>query len=754
MKKGLAFILALTMVLGSFGFAFAGSDSDGIDTISNISSENSIQVNYKSENSLAIEMSGADFVVIKQSSDFVLVWLADKIDNETDRQAFYSKLQAADPSLNVNYEDVIFTSNNQWTNTSASNVGAYYFVVPGSELIYDNGNTTLSSEYAVAGGGKVSHFLIGKFKTTPKYNIEYMINKNVVVSGGAFTEKTFDFDIKVTGLEGSAIKSSVYSKQITIAAGDYNGSAAFEMNGLKASDFPLRLEFKETSVSGDGWACDGSSYCVDVTLENGIVTYGNLIKIGDESFEPSVENEVTFTNYYNGKYQLSFPIEKDVQGDSGFPAEKFTFTATTTPGGAVVGASTMILTSDQASGNIDVELPAESKFPVTLAVQETKGDNPSWKYDGGCYLVTVGLVDGVPTITDIKSMPKDHSMTAVESNNVVDSIVFTNNYTAPLTFEIPFTKSIDGEKYGSETFHFAAQLILNDSEVAVISESESLSFSDGLATTDGAFKFELTSTQAAAWLPAQVKIVEEKGNTDGWDYDQNVLWAEVDKDGKIVQYTLNQTVTDSITFENKYKGAPIELLIPIKKIGNIEQGSFTSQTFNFDVSVQKGELWEALSGTSITLTYPNTMSGTATLKFTEDQLEEYIVNDGDTILLKIVEKSSGANYWTYDNTAYYVQITKNTDEWNWKLLSEAKEITFSNSYSYTSGSGTKDDSDKPTYEIEDNEIPITSDPGDIDMISIPQAEIPQTGGIGAAVFLALGGFTATLGTGLRKKEKR
>jgi len=506
----------------------------------------------------------------------------------------------------------------------------------------------------------------------PKYKVDLTINKVVTVSAGSPATQDFIFHIEASG---SSI--TVADQSITIPAGSTEGSVSASIDSLSAEAFPFDLIITENSGSDDGWTYDDNQYVVSIDLdEKGQVTYDGGTTPGS----------VTFTNDFSGAYEVNIPIVKESQGDKGFPAETFTFTATTTPGGALIGTSTLTLASEaEEHGYINVKLPAgttESDFPVMLMVKEMAGDNPNWDYDESCYLVIIDLINGIPTITYSEMITSVITTSIDERIVCMDPIIFTNIYTEPLEFEIPFTKNIIGEEYGTQSFNFTAQLIPIEPDTAVASDSATLHFSGGLMTTEGSFEFELTSTEAAAWLPAQIRISEDTGSSAGWDYDQNVFWGQVDENGVVGnEFMVNQTTASSVIFTNEYEWEPVDIQIPIYKIGKVIEGAFRTQTFNFDVSVRHGEGWEAISGASVTLTYPGSLNEQAVLNFSVSQLEQYAEDYGYPVVIRITEQNDGASYWTYDSIEYYIQLTKGGEadvwtmqamnEWEWEIVTPA-----------------------------------------------------------------------------------
>ena len=667
-RKPLAFILTLLLVFGTLGFAFASDAGNGIESCTKIESGDPgwLTVSYGGIESTAVEMTDKDFVVVKQAT-FAVIWTKEALD-EGEEDPLINALADCDPSLAGGTRDFYFTT----SETYEMGGGTYYFNI--SSGVYDLEGIELDGRYAIASpSDKVSHFLIGTFNEDPTYNVSCTINKDVVVLAGSPAEKDFTFTVQVSGPS-----IQIADKTITIPAGSTEGSALINLSGLAESDFPIDLTIAEKGGSVEnGWTYDTSQKTISVALnEQKQVTYNGGTEPGS----------VTFTNEFSGSYEISIPVEKAFAGDPGFPAEAFEFSAMTTPAGVLVGTSSLTLTSeDGAEGVIHVSFPGGTTaedFPMKLLVQETAGEDPSWTYDGGSYLVTVDLLQGVPTIINIEKVVPENQMTVAARIAQMETIVFTNTYTAPLTFEVPFTKNVIGEDYGTETFHFTAELIPTTTDTAVASDSASLTFSDSMATSDGAFEFELTSTQAAAWLPAQIRISETAGASADWDYDQKVFWGQVDEDGIVgEEFMVNQTTASSIAFTNEYEGLPVDLQIPIYKIGKVIEGTFRTQTFNFDVSVKHGEGWEAITGASVTLTYPGSLNEQAVLNFSASQLEQYAEDYGYPVIIRITEQNNGASYWTYDGIEYYLQLTIGAEEdlwtiqamneWEWEIITPA-----------------------------------------------------------------------------------
>ncbi len=317
-KKGLAFVLTLLLVLGTFGFAFALGP--GVESAIH---EGNLNHNVDCTTCQALGLSSEDIILDSGEAGGIpdyLTWNGNGYTSgvltnigETDIEINNIVVKAG----NEHYV-ISFTSEN---NILEADGGTYTIV-----------NQIIMNSQDVA--KEISHIIVFGSVCEPKYNLNFNINKEVTILAGSPATKDFTFNVEVNDLE------IVEDQTITIPAGSTEGSVSFSISNLEQNKFPFDLIITENEESeGDGWTYDDNEYVVLIGLnEQKQVTYNGSTSTG----------AVTFVNTYNftpipttpGSIQITKRIRGDEQvSASATQFDFYVYSGATTIGGIVTASA-------------------------------------------------------------------------------------------------------------------------------------------------------------------------------------------------------------------------------------------------------------------------------------------------------------------------------------------------------------------------------------------------------------------------------
>ena len=749
MKKSLAFILALTLVLGSFGFSFG--------TVANTPEVgDQIQGVELGFDGSGTENPGTDGSGTENPG--------------TDGSG------TSDPGT-----DGSGTENPGTDGSGTNDLGT------GSEGDVNTLRTLPAQN--IEGGDAQAQSLVNF--------VSYKIVKEVVIAPGSVDpeEKEFTFNIEVHwdifGLGVFTWKEDIV-KTIKISEGTTSGSVTMKI--WKPIFSSLKLVITEVKgPDGDGWIYDENEYTVQinncsqgksttfVNTFNGVTPPDlecdiSLTKQVATSIDGPWSDDVTVTNK-NATVYYRFIVTNT--GDYNFATVKVSDSAI----GPMTSLGPLGIGATVTSGAIEYVLTAGSNWvgDTFTNTAEVTGCNNGEQ---------VGVTCDPP----------------VEPENIcctkTDTAVVTYNAGTPIVSEcgISLVKQVAttsegawGEnvevtsKTGTVYYRFIVEntgdynfnSVLVSDPLITASSIQLGALVTGNTVTSEAIEYDLTNV--TSWNDnIFTNTAEVKGCTNPVNGSQISTCCP----------PVNKCCTDSAIATVTYKpdDIPGDLQIPICK--EVTANSpFGTQTFNFDIRVQTVQFveddgepnldqsnrvqlqsavenWPILTSVSITVS-DSDLSNCEPLILSNEMLQDYADGNGN-VWLRISEINGGASYWTYDSREYYVHVLltcgvaramvakPNCDPVLLGIYGSleddngVEEILFENSYNYTSGGG-----GRTSRTTTDTEIVVVEDPIPlaVEETIIPAAAMPTTGGLGFGIFMLVGGVMTAFGVKLRKEDE-
>lgn len=405
---------------------------------------------------------------------------------------------------------------------------------------------------------------------------------------------TFELSRKEGSPEGAELPQNT---EITITGSGGNEFDAIEFNRADTYQFEIR----EINNGVPGYSYDGSVWTVtvkvidaDSRLEVESITY-EKDQTGTETDD--VQAAVFENSYSTTEVSYSPLVEKQITGDER-PAERFfQFELTASeenPEGAVLqnsaedAAAGPIYTETEGAGHAGFDPIRFMKAgEYSFVIREVNDGANGYTYDEGIWNlnITVEDIDSILTITDVVYTRDD----GTENNEMA---VFTNTYdSSPVTYIPEINKKVEGNvpEDADQKFVFTMETTGDYGDSIVMPENTGATINGAGRTAFG----EITFQKAGSY---EFRLTEDKGNTEGFTYDDSVWILTVDvadEDGRLVirnavyqKSGTTQKNADAAEFVNIYSSSPSE------NINTVQTGDNTNGTlpvvFMFGSAVTAG----------------------------------------------------------------------------------------------------------------------------------------------------------------------
>jgi pilin isopeptide linkage protein len=512
------------------------------------------------------------------------------------------------------------------------------------------------------------------------------------------TDETFTFTLTADNgsspMPAEADGSMTLQKSIDGAGRVRFGTITFD----KAGTYSYTVTEKKGSATG--YTYDESTYTVtyDVTESDDKLNCTRTI-----TKDGAAADNITFTNEYTAPEETVTPVTrniptvtKEITGDTPDTDETFTFTLKADNGSSPMPAeadgSTTLQKSINGAGRVSFgAITFDKAGTYSYTVTENMGSAIGYTYDESTYTVTYDVTesDGKLSCT--------HTITKGE--DAVDSITFTNEYTAPeetvtsVTRNVPtVTKEISGDTPDTdETFTFT--LTAEEADMPMPAEADGDQSMTKMIKGTGRVKFgTITFDKAGTY---SYTVTEEKGSAEGYTYDESmytVTYEVTESDGKlsctrtIAKDGKEDSTLTTLAFTNNYQ-APVEQVTSVtrnvptvtKEISGDTPD--TDETFTFTLTAnESGSPMPAEADGSTTLT--KSIDGAGRVKFGTITFDK-----AGTYSYTVTEKKGDAEGYTYDESTYTVtyDVTESDGKLNCtrtitKGSDAVDSITFTNEY--------------------------------------------------------------------------
>ena len=404
------------------------------------------------------------------------------------------------------------------------------------------------------------------------------------VSGDVPKDRDATFTFGLSRKEGSPEGAELpQNTEITITGSGENEFDAIKFNRADTYQFEIR----EINDGVPGYSYDGTVWTVtvkvidvDSRLEVENITY-DKDQTGTQTDE--IQAAVFENSYSTTEVSYSPLVEKQITGDERPSERLFRFELNASeenPEGAVLknqaedAVSGPIYTETEGAGHAGFEPIRFMKAGTyRFAIREVNDGANGYTYDEGIWnlVVTVEDIDSVLTITDVVYTRDDGTENA-------EMAVFTNVYdSGSVTFMPEINKKVEGKvpEGTDQKFEFNMEAADDYGDSIVMPENTG-------TTVNGAGKaaFEKITFQKAGSY--EFRLTENKGNTEGFTYDDSVWILTVDaadEDGRLVirnavyrKSGSTRKNADMAEFVNIYSSTPFE------KIETVQTGDTTNGT--------------------------------------------------------------------------------------------------------------------------------------------------------------------------------
>lgn len=579
MKKIMAFILILTLILSTFSFAFAENTEEVALKLTSFEKDlTESTVVYDGSEWQGVRVSDYDFIIIKQADDNIYIWTPETIsykeelwdqivDWSIDGKGDKSFIKGNDDKAvaKATFSDLIFINGKSEIKDKDNNV-IYYFDVTAAEVTTNASGEAINTDFGpaiLAKAEKVGHFDGGNYRLGEDVTIELV--KSVVATGTAL-KGTVDLSFKAEGLDDTVILENDTFIVNNFKFADEVTTKTFDGWQIRVNKLPCELKITEYQGGEDGivgnsdfdWTNDSTVYYIEFDADRNVTYYT------DEEMTTTID-EVAFTNnvatsrYYDIPYSFMKTVDLTKKGSAKFE-NNFEFSVvltdknsnvitTTTEGQYFKNASTKTI-------NNVFEKIAESSFPCTVTIQETIGGGSAagWTDDTNSY----SMIYDIERVTGDNAVRTGDIVANNDITTTTEAIEFVNIYdnTSPkYDFAVDFKNTVkavsEAALAGTQNFEFS--VFVKDSSGNVV---------DNTTKTEKVSKpgSEVINYKSDKYLvdafPFTIEITETAGGSspDGlqyWDNDTDrtiIVTAAIS--GSSIVYSV--TNGDELEFINTY----------------------------------------------------------------------------------------------------------------------------------------------------------------------------------------------------------
>ena len=409
---------------------------------------------------------------------------------------------------------------------------------------------------------------------------------------------------------------------------------------------------KEVNGTLSAYTYDTSERIIKVTVTD---VDGQLQAVW--TVDGALESYITFTNVYTPKpVTIQIPVEKVITGNQR-PSDKetFQFTISSSTASAPMPERTSISITDagqKSFGDITFDEPGTYYYTI----KETAGSATGYTYDNTQHSIRVVVTDNNGQL----------EARWTDSDEAVDAVLFTNNYTPnPTSLILPVRKILTGHNTPNDaqfTFTLAGR---NGAPMPVLPTATATG-------ANAAYFGEINYTEAGTYVYI---VTEEAGSVPGYTYDtaQHIVTVTVtDNHGTLQnEWTCDGIPTTEIKFTNQYVPEPVSLRIPVsKEITGNARNQRSIKTFSFKLEADDAR-------------YPMPVNDTVTITDAGTAKFPAILFDKAGTYTYTLSETRGTDVgYTYDT--HSIGVTVSVQDVNGVLTAtvspDSSELKFTNDY--------------------------------------------------------------------------